>query len=271
MSSYSLIYEPRGRAREYAPLACNVYRGCDHQCSYCYAASATQRSRSDFNIPATRGADFITRLTREAFKRQSRGQAGRVLLCFTCDPYQRLDAELGLTRQAIQVLHNTGHAVEVLTKGGSRALRDIDLLGPGDAFASTLTLLDAESSLEWEPGAATPADRIETIRAFHSAGVPTWGSLEPVLDPGIALEIIRQTHEFVDLFKVGRLNYHPLARQIDWAKFGCDAIALLRSVGSQYYIKRDLACLLPPNLVTDTRTAEPEPVQRPAVQQMSLL
>mgnify|MGYP001557876463 FL=1 len=31
----SLIYEPAGRAREYAALACNVYRGCDHACVYC--------------------------------------------------------------------------------------------------------------------------------------------------------------------------------------------------------------------------------------------
>ena len=26
----TLIYTPKGRAREYAALACNVYRGCDH-------------------------------------------------------------------------------------------------------------------------------------------------------------------------------------------------------------------------------------------------
>ena len=26
------VYRPRGRALEYAPLACNVYRGCSHGC-----------------------------------------------------------------------------------------------------------------------------------------------------------------------------------------------------------------------------------------------
>ncbi len=31
-----LIYVPKGRAREYSPLALNLYRGCEHRCSYCY-------------------------------------------------------------------------------------------------------------------------------------------------------------------------------------------------------------------------------------------
>src|SRR5215472_2137732 len=30
------IYPPRGQAGEYAPLACNPYRGCGHGCVYCY-------------------------------------------------------------------------------------------------------------------------------------------------------------------------------------------------------------------------------------------
>ena len=31
------IYEPSGRAREYGELAVNIYTGCNHGCSYCYA------------------------------------------------------------------------------------------------------------------------------------------------------------------------------------------------------------------------------------------
>ena len=29
----TVIYEPRGRAREYSPLAVNLYRGCSHGCN----------------------------------------------------------------------------------------------------------------------------------------------------------------------------------------------------------------------------------------------
>ena len=31
-----IIYEPKGKALEYAPLACNLYKGCPHGCRYCY-------------------------------------------------------------------------------------------------------------------------------------------------------------------------------------------------------------------------------------------
>ena len=237
-----LIYEPRGRAREYAALACNIYRGCDHRCIYCYAPSATFRDRDAFGRSESRGTDFLERLAREA---QTLKPSEPILLCFTCDPYQALDAQLGVTREAIKVLHSAGHQVHILTKGGSRALRDTDLLTARDAFATTLTTLEDAESHHWEPGAALPGDRIATIKEFHRLGIPTWVSLEPVLHPAIALEIIRQTHTFVNLFKVGRLNYHPLARQIDWSQFALDAVALLKSLRCRYYLKRDLAVCLP--------------------------
>ncbi len=89
-----------------------------------------------------------------------------------------------------------------------------------------------------------PHSRLDAIQEFHAAGIPTWVSLEPVLDPISALEIIRQTHSFVDLFKVGKLNYHPLAQTIDWSKFAREAIELLKSLEKDYYIKQDLAAYL---------------------------
>ena len=29
-----VIYEPKGKAREYSPYACNLYIGCSHRCQY---------------------------------------------------------------------------------------------------------------------------------------------------------------------------------------------------------------------------------------------
>jgi DNA repair photolyase len=251
----NLIYEPKGRAREYAALACNVYRGCDHACVYCYAPSATQRQRADFVLSSTRGPDFLPSLEREAARLSRTGAAGKqVLLSFTCDPYQAIDAQHQVTRRAIQILHRNGFNVCTLTKGGYRALRDLDLFGAHDAFATTMTLLDDAASLEWEPGAALPSERIDTIRQFHAAGITTWVSLEPVIDPAAALEIIRLTHQFVDLYKVGKMNYHPIANEIDWRQFALDAVSLLDSLSKRYYVKNDLAAFLPggkaPNAIT---------------------
>ena len=128
----------------------------------------------------------------------------------------------------------------ILTKGGKRAERDFDLLTKTDKFGVTLTCLDNNESLKWESGAALPIERIESLKNAHKLGVLTWVSLEPVINPDTSLKIIRQTHEFVDLYKVGKMNYHPIAKTIDWNKFGNDAINLLNSLEKEYYIKDDL-------------------------------
>jgi DNA repair photolyase len=259
----SLIYEPRGRAREYAALACNIYRGCDHRCVYCYAPSATFTERQKFSNPIPR-QDFLARLHKELANHP--GHSQRVLLCFTCDPYQHIDVSHKLTRLTIQQLHKGGYTIQVLTKGGSRALRDLDLFKPADAFATTLTCLDDIESLKWEPNAALPQNRIETIRAFHNAGISTWVSLEPVLNPKTSLEIIRQTYSFVNLFKIGKLNYHPMAKSIDWRAFALSAIELLESLNQPYYIKRDLQQFLPVGALGPGHIASGELQQRNAAQ-----
>lgn len=260
LAGCSLIYEPRGRAREYAALACNIYSGCDHQCSYCYAPDATHKTRNDFCSSRVR-PNFVTALLKESAKYKAAGVREQVLLCFTCDPYQHLDKTLMLTRRTIEILHRAGLSVCALTKGGTRAIRDLDLFTPRDAFASTLTFLDEARSQEWEPGAALPNDRIKALCMFHQAGIPTWVSLEPTIDPAASLEIIRHTHGFVDLFKVGKLNYHAAANGIDWRQYALDAVALLQSLGyrrnldsdavrhtdssnRQFYVKKDLAHFL---------------------------
>jgi hypothetical protein len=61
-----------------------------------------------------------------------------------------------------------------------------------------------------------------------------------VLYPEVALEIVRKTHKFVDIFKVGTLNYHPHAKTIDWHKFAITVINLLDELDCDYYLKEDL-------------------------------
>jgi DNA repair photolyase len=243
-----LIYEPRGRAREYAALALNLYSGCSHGCTYCFAPSATFKQREAFSHTTLRAGNILAKLEREA---ASMPPSDPILMSFTTDPYQPLDETEQLTRKAIQIFHKHGHHVHILTKGGSRALRDLDLMTPQDVFGSTLTCLDESASALWEPGAASPENRIETLQKFHAAGVPCWASLEPVIDPNVTLEIIKRTHEFVNLFKVGKLNYNSHAKSIDWSKFAHDAVELFASFGAKYLIKNDLKFYL-----TDTETID---------------
>lgn len=238
------IYAPPGQAGEYSKLATNPYRGCGHQCVYCYVPLVLRMSRADFDAGATPKSDFLASLNKDAAKYRAAGITEQVMLTFTSDPYHPGDNSL--TRSTIQVLKDHGLAFCTLTKGGERALRDIDLFRPErDAFASTLTSLDPAISREWEAGAALPQDRVDTLKAFHSRGIFTWVSLEPVYDTEATLEIIRRTHSFVDFYKVGRINYHRLTKEINWREFAERVIELLNKLGANHYIKKDLQPYLP--------------------------
>jgi DNA repair photolyase len=113
-------------------------------------------SRKEFDAGAVAKPKFLERLEKDAIKYQALGITEQVMLSFTTDPYHPGDTSL--TREVIKMLQRYGLGLCVLTKGGRRALRDLDLFRPGrDAFASTLTSLDDASSRKWERYAALPA------------------------------------------------------------------------------------------------------------------
>lgn len=256
-----IIYPPAGQAGEYSALATNPYRGCGNECRYCYVPTVLRMDRKDFDAGAVPRRNFLAEMEKDARKYQMLGITEQVMLSFTTDPYP--PAMHLLTRQVLESLKEHGLGICTLTKGGKRALRDLDLFRPGrDAFASTLTSLDPAFSRKWEASAADPEDRIDTLQTFHDAGIFTWVSLEPVLDTAATLEIIRQTHSFVNLYKVGRVNYVGLTKTTDWKQFTSDVLEVLAQTGAKHYIKKDLQPYLPagyanPMRVEQFRAAEP--------------
>lgn len=238
------IYAPSGQAGEYAPLATNPYRGCGHGCAYCYVPGVLRMKRTVFDEGAIPRDGFLAALTKDARRYQAAGSREQVMLSFTTDPYHPGDTTL--TRQTLQVLREHGLGFCTLTKGGTRALRDLDLFRPDrDAFACTLTSLDPAFSAKWERGAAAPADRIQALATFHAAGIFTWVSLEPTLDVEASLRIVQATHRFVDLYKIGRANYLPMTRTTDWGDYTRRMIELCTRLGVRHYIKKDLQPHLP--------------------------
>ncbi len=240
-----VIYRPAGEAGEYAPLATNPYKGCGHACAYCYVPLATHQPRPEFNAGAVLREGYLDRLKKDAARYQRAGVDAQVMLCFATDPYH--PGETGPTRAALTILAENGLAFCTLTKGGTRALRDIDVFRPErDAFASTLTSLDADFSRKWEPGAPLPKDRIEALRLFRSRDIFTWVSIEPTLDVGHSLAVIRATSPFVDLYKIGRANYlKAITTTTDWRDYTLRVIELCQKLGLRHYIKRSLQEHLP--------------------------
>lgn len=239
------IYAPKGQAGEYAPLAANPYRGCGHGCAYCYVPLVTKQPRQEFDAGAVLRKNWLDALRLDAEKYRDLGITEQVMISFTSDPYHPGDT--AATRQALEILRNHGLGFCTLTKGGTRALRDIDLFRPDrDAFASTLTTLDDAFSRKWERNAALPMDRLAALRRFKKAGIFTWVSLEPTLDVNSSLDLIGATHEFVDLFKIGRANYlKEITTTTDWRDYTLRMIDLCQKLNVRHYIKKDLQGYLP--------------------------
>lgn len=249
------IYAPAGQAGEYAPLAANPYRGCGHGCAYCYVPLITKQDRKEFDAGAVSRADYLVKLKKDAIKYQAAGIRAQVMLSFTSDVYN--PNNMTLTRPSLAIIRDHGLGFCVLTKGGTRALHDRDLYRPTrDSFASTLTSLDDRFSQKWERNAALPGDRIAALRKFHEAGIFTWVSLEPTLDVNASIAIVEATHSFVDLFKVGRVNYLPMTKTTDWRDYTVRMLDVLQRLGSAHYIKKDLQQYLPPLYPNPLRVAQ---------------
>jgi len=234
-----VIYEPKGRAREYSPLAVNLYTGCVHGCKYCYVPGVLRQFRPKFHTNVKPRKNILKKLESDCKKME--GDPRQILLCFTCDPYQPEDQVESITREALLILERHHMNVTVLTKGGRRAIRDFDILRQNEwSFGTSLSFSSNRFVREWEPEpSANPLERIEIIRGAYESNIATWVSVEPVIYISEALEVMDTLKDIVNHWKIGKLNYFPdIERTIDWTFFLKSAERILQ--GRSYYIKKDL-------------------------------
>jgi DNA repair photolyase len=168
----------------------NPYRGCEHGCIYCYARP------SHPYLGHSAGLDFETRIfakvdAAEVLERElsAPGYVPRTIAIGTnTDPYQPTERRLEIMRRVLEVLARADHPVAIVTKS-ALVLRDRDILaamaGKGLVkVALSVTTLDPELARKMEPRAATPAARLDTLRALTEAEIPTAVMVAPII-PGL--------------------------------------------------------------------------------------
>jgi DNA repair photolyase len=235
----SVIYRPKGAALEYAPLALNLYTTCPTGCGYCYCPGCLHKTKEDFFMSARAKNDILTRIEENA--RKISGCKDEILLSFIGDVYPKsFESNKDIiTRKVLLILEENNLNVTVLTKGGTRAWVDFDILKRNNwSFGSTLVFNNQEDINMWEPGAASYQDRKSAIQKAHALGIRTWVSCEPVINPVQTYEIIKETMPYVDHFKIGHWNHDKRAHSIDWKAFKQDIENLLS--GRSYYLKHAL-------------------------------
>lgn len=232
------IYEPKGAAREYAPLALNLYRGCSHGCTYCYAPSCLRMTRENFAKPEPRSG-ILDALKKDL---QKNVPDKTVLLCFTSDPYQPIEKEFRTTRQALEIMDDVVPQVAILTKN-VLVREDFEIIARnGWTVGATLTCYTEEFAKKWEPNAPVPAERIKVLEEAETAGIKTFVSIEPVLSREefeIVLDKIRPL-KIENGVRIGKWNHAAEAKEIDWVSILSRAVRY-SDCGKPIYIKDELA------------------------------
>ncbi len=169
----------------------NVYRGCSHACTYCFARPTHTYlgldTGSDFDSKIVVKVNAVERLRAELRAPTWAGEP--IAMGTNTDPYQRAEGKYHLTQGVIRVLAEHGNPFSILTKS-TLVLRDLRLLV--DAATRCRVRLDFSIGTVdrqvWrltEPGTPPPDKRVEAVRRLNDAGIPCGVLVAPVI-PGLS-------------------------------------------------------------------------------------
>jgi len=233
-----VIYTPAGRAREYSSLALNIINGCHMGCDYCYVPRITKKKKDFFHNNSVHRKDLLKKLEKDLQELKEEGNTSLIMLSFTSDVYQLGEKFNSITRDVLKLFRKYDQPFHILTKGGTKAVRDFDLYKDTDWFACSLTFYNKEKSLQIEPNASLPEDRIEALKIANSKGIKTWVSFEPTLEAEETYKLYDVTKDFVNFYKVGKITGYP--SDVDWDIFANKIADMMENDKKPFFIKFDL-------------------------------
>lgn len=255
------IYQPAGKAAEYAKWACNFYTGCSNGCTYCYLKKGRGAKILGGDKPTLKKCFKDETHALEVFEKElmqnlQELQKHGIFFSFSTDPM--LPETVGLTKDAIGISVKHKVPVKILTKrvdsihkifeDENKAYEKVKFMAFSKLIAFGFTLTGHD---ELEPGASTNQERIEAMKKLHDAGFKTFASIEPVIDFNSSGLMIYEISGYCDLINVGlesgkKYDKKELRSFIDWcnlmfphhAKEGCIILniyyfkdSLLKAVG----------------------------------------
>lgn len=169
----------------------NVYRGCSHACTYCFARPTHEylglNTGEDFERRIVVKVNAVELLRVELSARRWAGH--HIAMGTNTDPYQRCEGKYHLTQGVIRVLAEVGNPFSILTKS-TLILRDLDILAEAaqrTAVGVNLSIgtLDEEVWRLTEPGTPPPRRRLEAVRRLNEAGIACGVLVAPII-PGLS-------------------------------------------------------------------------------------
>lgn len=165
----------------------NPYRGCFHQCRFCYARRTHKYLETDgvrewgsrIYVKVNAPAVIRTELAKRTWRHE------RVAIGTVTDPYQPLEGRYRLTRGILQALADYETPAGIITRS-PLIVRDIDILQhlarvAGVHVSISIATMDESLSREIEPTVAPPRQRLRAVSMLADAGIPVNVALAPVL------------------------------------------------------------------------------------------
>ena len=177
----------------------NLYRGCFHNCIYCDGRAEGYYVSGEFGEDVAVKVNAIEVLRRELDPKRRRKPLSRSYIMLgggVGDSYQPIEKKYQLTRRALQLVHESGFPVHVLTKS-TLVTRDVDILKRINeqsraivsfSFSST----DDRTSAIVEPRVPSPSERLEALKLFKREGIACGMYLLPVIPR------VTDTREFLE-------------------------------------------------------------------------
>ena len=204
------IYTTKGAAMEYGRIGCNFYKGCPHECSYCYLKRGAPSKQLGGTVAQLKKcfkdeADAARILRKELDKHLEQCQRYGIFLSFSTDPLILNTREL--TGIAITEALVRDIPVWILTKDSSfiydeEFMENIDIINliyrDRIHFGFTLTGRD-----DMEPHASSNLNRINAMRWMNIKGFSTFASIEPVIDWKSAERVVQESLPYCDHYKLG--------------------------------------------------------------------
>jgi len=210
-----IIYQPKGKAQEYAKYAANTHVGCSGACSYCYNRTGITAKVLGGDTPTLKKClkdedEAMQIFMREADQNIEELRKHGLFFNFVSDPF--LPETIGLNIFAMRYCIINGIPVKALTKQTwwaedflmemeqNETAWNLDYHKVQELIAFGFTLTGHD---ELEPGCATNEDRIRAMKVLNAEGFKTWASIEPIIDLDASWRMIEEVREYCDLMKIG--------------------------------------------------------------------
>ncbi len=182
----------------------NIYKGCSHGCIYCDSRSDCYRIENFDQVKVKRNAIEIINNQLKTLRKKGVIGTGSM-----SDPYNFVERELSLTRQALELVDKYGFGISIATKS-SLIARDIDVLTNIASHSPVLALMtitthDDQVSKIVEPNVCLSSQRFETLKFLSSHGIKTGILLMPVL-PFIT-DSVSNIKKIVNIAKAAGVSY----------------------------------------------------------------